>query len=110
MKELFVGALLLCLCGCHAPASNMNRVSLGMDKQQVIEVMGDPTSTSAMQGKEYLNYALAEGCTEIHRCVATPYYIRLIGGKVDAYGRHGDFGTTELPAQKIIVEQTIERK
>lgn len=112
--KILTGILMLCLCGCHAPSSNMNMVSLGMTKHQVIEAMGDPVSTSAIQGREYLNYALAEGCRDSlalgGRCATTPYYVRLIEGKVDAYGRHGDFGTTQMTPQKIIVEQTIERK
>jgi hypothetical protein len=114
VKNVIGSILMLSLCGCLAPASNINMVSLGMTKQQVIAVMGDPASTSAIQGKEYMNYSLAEDCQVSPviggKCLTTPYYIRLIEGKVDAYGRHGDFGTTQMTPQKIILEQTIESK
>ena len=84
----------------------MNSVSLGMTKQQVIEVLGNPNSTSAMQGKEFMNYLFTENCPPLaNGCASTAYFVRLIGGKVDAYGRHGDFGTSEMPAQKLIIEQ-----
>lgn len=103
---VFVVLLVCCLFGCHQSASIINSVSLGMTKQQVIGVMGDPISTSAMQGKEYMNYLFTENCPVLaNGCSSTAYFVRLVGGKVDAYGRHGDFGTTEMPAQKFIIEQ-----
>lgn len=110
MKKIFLALIFMGLCSCAAPSSNINRISLGMTKQQVIEVMGDPSSISAAKGNEYLNYALAETSHDVMHNRTTPYFIRLIDGKVDAYGRHGDFGTTQMTPQKIIVEQTIENK
>ena len=72
----------------------MNSVSVGMTKQQVIEVLGPPVSTSAKQGVEYLNYRFSETSDHAFEGVTTPYFVRIIGGKVDAYGRLGDFDST----------------
>jgi hypothetical protein len=86
----------------------MNLISLGMTKQQVIEVMGEPASTTATYTNEYLNYSLAEGCRVsmiVIRCPLTPYFARLTNGKIDAYGRSGDFGTMQKSPQKSIIEQ-----
>ena len=94
--------LCLGLCGC-ATAGRINRVSLGMSKEEVIKVMGRPVSTSAEKGTEYLNYKLAETSTDDAYGISTPYAVCLRGGKVVSYGRHGDFGTTEQPAQVIKV-------
>jgi hypothetical protein len=105
---LCIAALSMWLCGCIPPSSDMNLISLGMTKQQVIEVMGEPDTTTATYTNEYFNYALAEGCLvsmTLIRCPLTPYFARFINGKVDAYGRSGDFGTMQKSPQKSIIEQ-----
>ena len=71
------------LVGC---ASRMNQVKLGMTKDQVISAVGAPSSTSAMDNTEYLKYQLCSDWIFTDR-----YYIRLTDGKVDAFGRMGDF-------------------
>jgi hypothetical protein len=73
----------------------MNSVAPGMTKQQVIDVMGEPVSTTVTYTNEYLNFALAEGCRismPMIRCALTPYYVRFINGKVETFGRSADFG------------------
>ena len=81
---LAVMAMLLCL-GCAASASKMNHLKLGMTRENVIEAMGQPSSTSEAEGVLYLKYRLRDGYT------SEDYYVRLIDGKVDAYGRFGEF-------------------
>ena len=98
VKLLF---LIIFLSGCIAPSSTINKISLGMTKEEVIKKLGNPTSVSAQGGCEYLNYSLAEDLI-VDR--GTPYYVRLVDGKVESYGRAGDFGTTQLPEQKIKIE------
>jgi hypothetical protein len=86
MKRILVVSLLgLFMLGC-ASAGRMNSVRLGMTKQQTLAVMGKPTSTSAKGEVEYLNYRLSRGLFR------DDYYVRLNQGKVDAFGRAGDFG------------------
>ena len=86
-------ALALLLIGC-ATSHKMNSVSLGMTKQQVIGILGPPVSTSATQGVEYLNYRFSETPDHAYYGVTTPYFVRLVEGQVEAYGRRGDFEPT----------------
>jgi SmpA / OmlA family len=71
------------LIGC---ASQMNQVKLGMTRDEVISAAGTPSSTSAMENTEYLKYQLCSDWIFTDR-----YYVRLTDGKVDAFGRVGDF-------------------
>jgi tetratricopeptide (TPR) repeat protein len=86
---------LLCLCGCATPTTSLNKLSVGMTKQEAISVMGEPTRTSATQGVEYMIYL------SINPFGGGEYYVRLVGGKVDAYGRVGDFNSTHPPEAQI---------
>ena len=75
------------LFGCAASSKRMNKVNLGMSKEEVIKAIGDPKSTSASEDIEYLRYKfMTDGL------FTAEYYIRLQEGKVNAYGRVGDFG------------------
>jgi hypothetical protein len=71
------------LLGC---ASRMNDVKLDMTRDQVISAVGTPSSTSAMGNTEFLKYQLCSDWIFTDR-----YYVRLTDGKVDAFGRVGDF-------------------
>jgi hypothetical protein len=83
MRVLLWVAALGLMAGC---ASNMNQLKLGMTKEQVIVELGNPASTSARENTEYLKYQL---CTDW--IFTDRYYVRLTDGKVDAFGRVGDF-------------------
>ena len=71
--------------GCAAASTKINSLNLGMTKKEVVDVMGDPGSTSETEGVLYLKYRLRDGL------VADDYYVRLTDGKVSAYGRFGEF-------------------
>jgi hypothetical protein len=71
------------LIGC---ASSMNHVKLGMTKDEVVGALGPPSSTSGIYNMEYLKYQL---CTDW--IFTDRYFVRLTDGKVDAFGRVGDF-------------------
>ena len=75
------------LFSCAGSSKKMNLLSLGMTKQQVIETIGEPTSTSAKRNTECLYYRLTAG-----GFYSDSYYVRLLDGKVESYGRAGDFG------------------
>lgn len=116
-------AIVLC-SGCFittalAPsASKLNRVEIGMSKSAVIDRMGQPDSVSAKGNTEYLQYRLAyekdySGCwyfgmlTWAHKA---DYFVRLVDGKVDAYGRRGDFDSTKDPSTKIELDAKIKKE
>ena len=75
------------LIGCAASPQNMNELRLGMSKTEVIDTMGNPVSTSASQDVEFMQYRFrSDGL------FSSDYYVKLQDGKVDAFGRAGDFG------------------
>ncbi len=75
----------LLLVGC-ATASRLNSVRLGMTRDEVVAVAGEPSSTSQMGNEQFLKYQLASDWIFTDR-----YYVRLTNGRVDAFGRVGDF-------------------
>ncbi len=101
MKNIVLLLIALTLWGCMT-AHKMNRVGLGMTKAEVISAIGNPVSVSAQGQAEYLNYSFSETFADGAR--TTPYYVRLVDGKVESYGRTGDFDSTKDP-RKIIVER-----
>lgn len=75
----------LLLLGC-ATAHRLNSVRIGMTRDEVVAVAGEPSSTSQMGNEQFLKYQLASDWIFTDR-----YYVRLTNGRVDAFGRVGDF-------------------
>ena len=76
-------------------------MSVGMTKSEVIEAIGSPRSSSAKDNVEYLNYVFTE-----RYGIAVPqnYFVRLINGKVESYGRQGDFDSTKDPTLNLNIK------
>jgi len=74
------------LFACAGSSKKMNQLKLGMTRQEVIDAIGEPASTSAKRNTVYLNYQLKAG-----GFYTDSYYVRLLDGKVNAYGKAGDF-------------------
>ena len=83
----FILLAIVLLFGCAASSKKMNRLQLGMTKAEVIKAMGSPKSASANQNIEYLRYRF-----RTDGLFTAEYYVRLRKGKVDAFGKAGDFG------------------
>lgn len=92
-----------------ATSHKISQVRLGMTKQEVIAAMGQPVSTSAQGIAEYLNYALSETRGEAEWGRTRPYYIRLVNGRVESYGRTGDFDSTKTPTVRIETDEKIKQ-
>lgn len=108
MKKILFLLLCLGLMGC-ASAYRINRISLGMPKEEVIKELGQPVSVSAKAGTEYLNYRFAETSDDDFLGNYTPYFVRIVNGKVESYGRLGDFDSTKIPEQKSIIDLNINK-
>ena len=104
MKQLLLVALCgLILSGC-ATTGKMNRLSVGMSKADVIAAMGEPDSTSAPGGGvEYLRYSLTTSSSAAYNGYTEPYFVKLVNGRVDAYGHVGDFGSAQNPGVDVNV-------
>lgn len=81
---LLAAALML---GCAASAQKMNRLELGMTEQEVVDAIGQPTSTSSIQDEVLLKYRFRTS-----GLWTATFFVRLQDGKVDAFGQVGDFG------------------
>ncbi|MGV8935447.1 MAG: SHOCT domain-containing protein [Gallionellaceae bacterium] len=100
--------VIVSVTGC-ATAGNIGGVQLGMTKQEVFAVMGTPASVSAQGRSEYLNYALSETDDQAFYGITRPYYVRLVDGRVESYGRAGDFDSTKTPTVRVEYDQTIKQ-
>lgn len=105
---LFFVIICIVVIGC-ATAGKISGVRLGMTKQEVISVMGPPASVSAQGRTEYLNYALSETDDQALYGITKPYYVRLVDGSVDSYGRTGDFDSTKTPTVRLESDQSIKQ-
>jgi hypothetical protein len=126
MKKL-ICLMLLMLVGCAGTASKTNQLSLGMTKSQVVEVMGEPTSSRATDGIEYMVYRLTAGSTAGTNagCAAlgvitfgmayavrpectggerVDYFAQFKDGKLISYGKVGDFNSTKNPALDLNIK------
>jgi len=94
--------------GC-ATAGKISGVHIGMQKQEVIAVMGNPVSISAQGRSEYLKYSLSETEDDVLYGITRPYYVRLIDGRVESYGRTGDFDSTKTPTVRLEHDQKLKQ-
>ena len=74
--------------GCAGSAKKINNVTLGMTQPEVIDVMGAPNYSSVREDVEILNYKLTSA-----GLFTDAYIVRIKQGKVDLFGRRGDFGS-----------------
>jgi len=82
------------LVGC-ATASKTNGLSLGMTKAQVLAVMGQPASTAADSDIEVLRYKLSATGHDAFHHRTEEYFVRLVNGRVERFGKAGDWGRGE---------------
>ena len=81
MKYMITAVFTLALLAGCATANIISGVQLGMTKDEVVKIMGQPTSISAQGHSEYLNFNLSETGDDAYHGRTTPYYVRLINGK-----------------------------
>ena len=104
---LFI-SVFLTACGTtshYGKRPNFSQISMGISQAEVIQILGKPDDMSAIDGTVYLNYIYtpwydhngADGNAE-------HYFVRLVGDKVDSFGRKGDFNTTKDPEQTINIK------
>lgn len=103
MKK-FSLVLILIICfsySCVRYSNRMNDINLQMNKQEVIGILGKPNNISAKDRTEYLNYTFVTPGVGYEQ-----FFVRLVDGKVDAYGRLGDFDSTKPIEHKIDVKSS----
>lgn len=102
-KILIIGLAALLTAGCLTSASKINAVQIGMTKEQVLKIMGQPASITADTNAVYLNYVLKDApATFGVQAVVSPYEIKLVDDKVVFYGRAG-YPNSPNPAPMPII-------
>jgi len=89
-----VGLVSLVSVACSKRPPSFDRIRLGMTEEEVVSVLGRPSSVSMQQTTrilEYLSWDTNEWGTHINH---QAFYVRLMNGKVDSFGRKGDFDST----------------
>jgi hypothetical protein len=109
MRVSILGLVACIAISACATAGKIGGVRIGMTRDEVIAVMGKPASVSAQAHSEYLNFALSETDDQAFYGVTLPYYVRLIDGRVESYGRTGDFDSTKTPTVRLESDQTVKQ-
>ncbi len=113
MAKYFSILVILSLTGCMAAvfgtADQLNQLSIGMTKEDVLNKLVQPKTISAKEGIEYLQYKWVKSVIAADGNFPEDYYVAINNGRVISFGRKGDFDSAQAPAQRIKVEQTIHQ-
>ena len=97
MKHLLITTIAaVVLVGCATSKSlTFSTISIGMNKEKVIALKGEPFRVAAMDGLEYFIYrGFDKELFKPNGFSVYEAFIRFKDGKVDAYGRLDDFDST----------------
>lgn len=92
---LLVFVAIVFVTGC-ATASKLSELRPGMERADVIKIMGTPYSTGFIDGGEHLYYRLQRSGHEAYMTRGLggqEYAVRLVNGRVESYGRAQDIRT-----------------
>lgn len=88
-------------CCVHPSAQRTRDLRLGMTREEAIAVMGQPVGVGAEAGGEFLYYKLDEESFAKSGGYLAPYFVRLVDGRVESFGRMaGSPGATEKAKHK----------
>lgn len=107
IKIISIFCISASLLGC-ATANKLNAINIGMTKDIVVQTLGEPTSTSAIKNIQYLKYDLSPNINFSLHGITKQYYVRLVNGKVDAFGETGDFDSTKIPETKSTINLNVK--
>lgn len=116
MRRTLITALLcsaaVSLTGCMAmifgTADQLNKVSVGMTRDEVIHTLGEPKSISASGDLEYLQYRWVKTVIAADGNFPDDYFIAIRNGRVVSYGKKGDFDSARPPTQHLEVNETVK--
>ena len=91
MNKIYFACVFILIIACSGPSfipKRMGQLSVGMTKSDVLKIMERaPNQFKADSTAEYLIYETHWG----------DYFVRFVDGKVNAYGKTGDFGSPKDP-------------
>lgn len=100
-------AITLLAPGCMTPTSRLNRISVGMTKEEVTNAIGQPVSTAAQGGAEVFRYHLSTPEQVMWTGGYNEHFVRFVGGRVESYGRMGDFDSTKNPTVEVKTDSKV---
>ena len=78
--------------GCATSSARLNKLSLGMSRDEVVKTLGRPHAVTAQGDVEFLSYNLLnKGVGDMKEFV-----VRLEQGSVESFGERPSFGTSLL--------------
>lgn len=81
-------ALVLAVGACAVPARSIDRVHAGMDRSEVLSVMGPPDTVAHAPGKECAYYSLLKDFwSRVPWSLSERYYVCYGDGKVESFGK-----------------------
>jgi hypothetical protein len=106
MGKLFIVCVFLLLTACALVVpQRFGQLSVGMTKADVLKIMEVSPAQFPSQFKAYLNSEYI-----IYETHHGDYFVRLIDGKVNAYGKVGDFDSLKDPAFNVNIKtETINK-
>ena len=110
-KFIAIFAVILVGCAQRVSSESLVEISIGMSKSEVFQILGMPDSVAAKNNTEYLNYRLTTAFSPdriyTNVVVTENYFVRLVSGKVDAFGKTGDFDSAKDQTVNVTVKQQI---
>ncbi|MDG1890319.1 MAG: hypothetical protein P8L18_03320 [Verrucomicrobiota bacterium] len=96
MKHILIAIAAVLLVGCTSTKNlNFSNLSIGMSKQQVIDLKGEPFRLAVMDGLTYFIYrGFDKELLKPNGFGVYEAFVRFSDGKVDAFGRLRDFDNT----------------
>lgn len=114
MKRVLILFAVATLSGCMAAvfgtADQLNQISVGMPKEEVVKRLGQPKSTAAAEGIEYMQYSWVKTTIAANANYPEDYYVAIKNGRVSSYGRKGDFDSTNVPTRRLEIDQTVRQE
>ena len=106
MKYILITISVVVLAGCSSLKNfNFSAISIGMNKQQIITLKGEPYRVAAIDGLEYFIYrGFDKEVFKTNGFMVYEAFIRFKDGKVDAYGRLDDFDSTRH--KELLIRKT----
>ena len=107
-------AAVIVTVGCFRdkPEVDLTKLSVGMSKEEALQKLGKPTRVAVQGSVEYLEYEAYEnsGWDWQGKRNYRWMFVRIVNGKVESFGRKGDFDSTKNPATDININQKVESK
>ena len=100
MKKALLVVPVILMLGCQPPRFDL--INMGDTKEQVRAALGAPVSIAAQKSTEVWNFTT----TDFMSGLPVYWAVRFVDGKVDTFGRSGDFDLSKDPTQKLIIDKT----